>query len=173
MVISKNQVVAALPSILTEEIRTVIQNGIENGLALCDKLDADNRDALEEFASNTNTRNLFSSLCIELKRAIAASTCRLSACAHKKTSTTYIEITSPNLIMHLRNEISALPQYAKDELSKNADFSPETPNYIQIVYKATDGEILKELAYLVMDENGKEVYREPIEGSWSEVSIPA
>lgn len=173
MAISKNQVVAVLPSILTDEIRTVIQNGIENGLALCDKLDADNRTALEEFASNTNTRNLFSSLCIELKRAIEASSCGLSACAQKKTSTTYIEITSPNLIMHLRNENSALPQYAKDELSKNTHLSPEKPNYIQMVYKATDGEILKEVTYLVMDEDGKEVYREKVEGSWTYTALSA
>ena len=173
MAITRNQVIAVLPQILTPDIRSVIRQGIEDGLVACDTLDENNREVLGDYATNIQTRNLFSAICAELQKVINTSSCGLKACSHKKTSTTYIEIEAPNLVMHLRNEVSELPQYAKEKLSNNTTFALGKTNYIQLVYKATKGEILEEVSYLVMDKDENDVYREVIEGSWSKENLSA
>lgn len=168
MAITRNQVIAIFSQIITPEMRTVIRRGIENGLATYDTLDVNNRKELGDYSENTQMRNLFSSICAKLQQAITESYCGLKACSHKKTSTTYIEIEAANLIMHLRNEASGLPQYAKDKLSYNTTFALGKTNYIQLAYKATKGEVLEEVSYLVMDIDENEVYREVIKGNWNE-----
>lgn len=69
MAITRNQVIAVLPQILTPDIRSVIRQGIEDGLVACDTLDESNREVLGDYAANIQTRNLFSAICAELQNA--------------------------------------------------------------------------------------------------------
>ena len=173
MAISKEQVLAVLPKILTPEIREVLQRGVESGLELYNKLDENNRNALEEFASNVETRDLYSSICIQLKRTISEANCGIKVEVNHKTSSTYIEISSTNLIMHLRNETSCMPMYMKEKLPCNDNFSLGKKNYIQLVYKAKNGTMIEQVSLFVMDQNGKAVYSETINGSWDKAALSA
>lgn len=173
MSITRNQVVAVLPQILTQEIKEVIQCGIEEGLIFYGDRESRNRDELGDYALNVQTRDLFSSICRKLEDTIGESDTVLQAKSQKKTSSVYVEITSPNLVMHLRNENSPLPIYAKERLEANARFALDNVNYIQLAYKASNGEMLQEMSYLVMNEEGEEIYRETIDGSWNENSLSA
>ena len=173
MSITKNQVIAVLPQILTQEIREVIQRGVEAGLAFYGEREFHNRSELGDYVLNIQTRDLYSSICKKLEDTIRESDTVLQAKSQKKTSSAYIEITSPNLVMHLRNETSSLPLYARDKLEANARFAADNRNYIQLAYKASNGQVLEEVSYLVMNEKEEEIYREVINGSWNENILSA
>ena len=167
MAITTEIVEAVLPQIITEDIRASLICGIENGINLHETLNEMNREQLGVYAGNIQTRNLFSCLCAQLE-AVCSWNKHIETSSHRKTSSIFVEIQTEHMLLHLRNEASAMPQYVKDNLKKyNTTFSLASMNYIQLVYKAEKGEVLKKADLVVMDENTHEVYREELAGSWN------
>ena len=145
---------AILSQIVTDDIRKLLIRGVESGLRLYQEIDSTNRSKLGDYASNLENRTLFSCLCFELERACNESACNTTAHSEKRTSSVFVEIDTENMLLHLRNVKTDLPQYTKDKLlAMNGTISPDKKNYIQLCYLAENGQLLTRVSIVLMDAN--------------------
>lgn len=164
----ENDYKAILSQIVTDDIREVLICGIENGLHLYKEIDRESRSKLGDYASNTETRTLFSCLCHELERACNTSTCNMEAHSERRTSSVFVEIATESMLLHLHNSSNTeLPQYAKDKLQEmNAAISTDKRNYILLSYRAEKGQMLTKVSIVLKSADGKTLCSEPLEGTW-------
>ena len=168
----KNDYRAILSQIVTDNVREVLVSGIENGLRLYNEIDSVNRSVLGDYASNVENRTLFSCLCRELEQACNASASNINAHSEKRTSSVFVEIVTDNMLLHLRNYGTELPQYAKDKLEEmNGTISPDKKNYIQLCYLAENGQLLTKVSIFLKDADGKTLNSEPLVGTWCQASV--
>ena len=162
-----NNYKTVLSQIITDDIREVLILGIENGLHLYQEIDSVNRSVLGDYATNVENRTLFSCLCHELECTCHASPCNIQAHSEKRTSSIFVEVETENMLLHLHNCNSELPQYAKDKLQEmNSTISADKKNYIQLCYCAEKGQLLTKVSIVLRGADGKILHREPLVGTW-------
>ncbi len=170
--ITEVQVRAAIKEVLPDNVRAILVAGIRRGLTIFQEGKAENRNRLGFFAQNRETRDIFSSLCRGLELQISDSKTLLLQYNEKQvTSSYYIEIFNSNLLIHVRNEKSAFPQYMREKCMINNTFCTGKQNYCAISFPGEQGEILSSIDFIVYDKDGNIVFRELLDSTLQNINI--
>lgn len=172
VVITEDQVKAEIGSVLPINVRKILVAGIRRGLSIYQDGVVEDRARLGYYANNRSTRDIFSSLCRGLELEIANTrSLLLQSKQQRTTSSYYIEITNPNLFIHVRNEKSDFPRYMLEKCKMNRAFQHGKQNYCVIAYPGERGEILSSIDFLVYDEEGNVVFREILDPALQNIRI--
>ena len=168
----KEQVESSLHSIVTDEIRIIITDGIRRGLDIHQAGLQEDRERLGFYAKNQHTRDIFSSFCRGLELSIHESpNLLLTSTQCQVTSSYFIEITNPNLIIHVYNEASAFPNYMKEKCKLNTTFQDGKQNYCAISYCGQNGNVISSVDIVVFDVDGKEIHRERLHSTLVDLMV--
>jgi len=147
-----------IPTILTDEVRSIIRTGLERGILIFQGLDAKSRDTLGQYADNSEARNFFSALCKGIEDAVQnASLENWEVASPKKNNSHYIEVSNASFMLHLRARHSDVPDYMMQRIEQfNKEWMPGKQLFIQLVYEKQDNTI-KTAEFMVMDENKNKI----------------